>query len=1076
MKRLLLLLCLCLPAVALANTEEDKGRLVRFLEESLSGTGRSVTIDGFTGALSSQATVNTLAIADARGVWLRLEDVVLDWTRSALLSGRLEVNSLTAKAITLSRLPESTPAAPAPEATPFSLPDLPVSIQIGTLKADKITLGKDVLGSPLTAKLAGNLSLTDGAGTANLALNRTDDIAGAFALKAGFDNTSRQLTLNLSATEAQNGLITTLLNIPERPSIALTVSGDAPLSTFRADLTLATDGKKRITGSLETTAKGNKETNSPEQSLFLDINGDLSPLVEERFRPFFGTRAALTAKARKAQDGRLHLDHLLLSTAAMRIAGKATIAPSHLPERFTLDIDLSPQGADALLLPASLDLSLSSASLKAHYDTAQSDAWTLQGTILNFAHPDVTAQTISLNGGGRIRPNAPYALTADLRLLANGLRPTDPAHPEVATALGDTANLDLALNWHDGAPVVIDRFALTTSSGTIGATARIDGPLLTPHITAHATAHLDDLAALTPFVGHPLHGTLEARLDGTTEPLSGAFDLSLNTESNKLRTGIAEVDRLTSDGLSRLSLTVRRDETGFAWEGATLETPALTVNSEGHLQTGGGDITFNASLDSLARLLPSMPGTATVTAHATRTGDQWSLMLQGDGPGGSQAAIQGTIAHDLSTADLSTKGTAPLALINGLTNALQLSGQSRFALALRGPLALSSLSGTAEIPGARLSLANPQLALDDINATIHIADGTAALSTTGAFALGGTFALDGQTALTTPYTANITTRFQNAHLRYERLAETILLGEMRLTGPITGDALISGDLRLDSTEIRVDSTASTAAPLPDITHVNTPAPVNRTRRYAGAIQTEKSQPGPTYRLDLGISAPNRIFVRGRGLDAEFGGALRLRGDTSNIITEGGFDLLRGRMDFLTKRFDLTEGAIRMQGDMTPYLRLLATTQTNTARFDITLEGRADAPAFSIAASPDMPQDEALAQLLFGETIANISPLQAARLAAAVATLTGGGSGFNPLGSLREGAGIDDLDLKTDAEGNTSVTAGKYISDNIYTEVEVGGTGQSAISLNLDVSPNLTAKGSADSDANNGLGLFFQKDY
>ena len=1075
MKHLLLLLCLCLPIGALADTEEDKGRLSRFLEDSLSGAGRSVTIDGFTGALSSQASVAKLSIADAKGVWLSLDKVALDWNRAALLKGRLEVNSLTAETITLTRLPETESTAPSPEATPFSLPDLPVSIEIGTLKADKIALGKDVLGSPLTAKLAGDLSLAGGAGHANLALNRTDDIAGAFILRAAFDNSTRQLTLDLSAQEARDGLVATLLNIPDRPSIALTVSGDAPLSEFEANLTLATDGIPRITGSLATTTQQKSETVSAEKRLTLNIDGDLSSLVAERFHPFFGTRSTLSAQAHKDENGRIHLDHLRLATAAMQITGQATIAPGNLPERFALDIGLSRQGAEALLLPTSRDLSLASASLTARYDATEGDTWTLTGTIEDFIHPDITAKTISLTGGGRIRPEIPRLLTAEMRLLANGLRATNPKRPEAARALGKSASVDFGLDWTENRPLRLNRLTVTTQSGTLNAMAEITGPLQDPSVTAEVTARLQDLAVLAPLAGHPLRGTLDATAQGMLRPLSGAMDMTVTSESNRLRIGIPQIDALTSDGLSRLSIALKRDAEGLSWETAQLTTPALALTSEGQLSTGGGKVSLDASLDSLGRLVPTMDGPARIAARATKNNNRWSLDVTGAGPGGLEANVTGTIAQDLSSADLTTEGGAPLALLNGLTNAIRLTGETRFNLGLRGPLSLDALTGTVEISGTRLSVADPQVTLSNIGSIIRIANGSASISGNGTFDLGGSFDVNGNLSLTAPYTAGLTTRFNSAHLRYERLLETVLLGDMRINGPLMGGAVISGDLTLEKTEIRVDSTTSSSAPLPDITHINTPPNVARTRGYAGAIQTGKAQSGPVYGLDIGVSAPTRIFVRGRGLDAEFGGALRLQGDTKNIITAGNFDLLRGRMSFLTKRFDLTEGTIRLQGDFVPALRLVATTRTNAARFDVTLEGAADAPRFSIAASPDMPEDEALAQLLFGKSLADISPLQAARLAAAVGALTGG-STFNPLGSLREGAGIDDLDLQTDAEGNTSVTAGKYISDNIYTEVEVGNTGESAISLNLDVSPSLTVKGIADSEANSGLGLFFQKDY
>jgi translocation and assembly module TamB len=57
-----------------------------------------------------------------------------------------------------------------------------------------------------------------------------------------------------------------------------------------------------------------------------------------------------------------------------------------------------------------------------------------------------------------------------------------------------------------------------------------------------------------------------------------------------------------------------------------------------------------------------------------------------------------------------------------------------------------------------------------------------------------------------------------------------------------------------------------------------------------------------------------------------------------------------------------------------------------------------------------------------------------------------------------------------------VTAGKYLSQNLYTEVEVDQNGQSNISLNLDVTENLTVRGRVGSEGETGLGLFYERDY
>ena len=100
MRRLVAITALCLmpfgaPAQD-ASEEEDKGFLTNWLEENLSGGGREVTIEGFQGALSSEATIDKLTIADDEGIWITVEDAVLDWNRSALLRGNLQVTQLSA--------------------------------------------------------------------------------------------------------------------------------------------------------------------------------------------------------------------------------------------------------------------------------------------------------------------------------------------------------------------------------------------------------------------------------------------------------------------------------------------------------------------------------------------------------------------------------------------------------------------------------------------------------------------------------------------------------------------------------------------------------------------------------------------------------------------------------------------------------------------------------------------------------------------------------------------------------------------------------------------------------------------
>ncbi|MEM8713307.1 MAG: translocation/assembly module TamB domain-containing protein, partial [Planctomycetota bacterium] len=63
--------------------------------------------------------------------------------------------------------------------------------------------------------------------------------------------------------------------------------------------------------------------------------------------------------------------------------------------------------------------------------------------------------------------------------------------------------------------------------------------------------------------------------------------------------------------------------------------------------------------------------------------------------------------------------------------------------------------------------------------------------------------------------------------------------------------------------------------------------------------------------------------------------------------------------------------------------------------------------------------------------------------------------------LRGSFGFDDLDVASDEEGNTAVRAGRYLSENVYTDVTVGGADGPEVSLNIDLTPNITARGSVD---------------
>jgi translocation and assembly module TamB len=89
---------------------------------------------------------------------------------------------------------------------------------------------------------------------------------------------------------------------------------------------------------------------------------------------------------------------------------------------------------------------------------------------------------------------------------------------------------------------------------------------------------------------------------------------------------------------------------------------------------------------------------------------------------------------------------------------------------------------------------------------------------------------------------------------------------------------------------------------------------------------------------------------------------------------------------------------------------------------------------------------------------------------------GGGSNGSLMDSLRNAAGLADLDLVTDDQGNAAVQAGTYLQDNVYLGVTAGANGQNKVTINLDVTNDLKVTGAAGQDGNSSVGVFYERDY
>jgi translocation and assembly module TamB len=231
---------------------------------------------------------------------------------------------------------------------------------------------------------------------------------------------------------------------------------------------------------------------------------------------------------------------------------------------------------------------------------------------------------------------------------------------------------------------------------------------------------------------------------------------------------------------------------------------------------------------------------------------------------------------------------------------------------------------------------------------------------------------------------------------------------------------------------------------------------------------------------IDAAGESRIEVRGLGLVSEWGADLRVRGDVSAPQIFGGADLVRGGYEFAGKRFDLTRGRIRFVGEVPvdPLLDILAQGDANGVSAKIAISGSGTKPSITFSSTPALPEEELLSRLLFGSSITQISAPEAVQLAAALASLRGGG-GLDPINRLRGAIGLDRLRIVSadPALGrSTAVAVGKYLGRRVFVELITDGRGYNASSAEFRITRWLALLGSISTIGGNSINLKASKDY
>ncbi len=424
-------------------------------------------------------------------------------------------------------------------------------------------------------------------------------------------------------------------------------------------------------------------------------------------------------------------------------------------------------------------------------------------------------------------------------------------------------------------------------------------------------------------------------------------------------------------------------------------------------------------------------------------------------------------------------GRLPFSAIAAQTAAqgLDIDGTVAVDIKISGSASAPAVTGTITTDGTRLTDVRRNLTVNGLGATVTFDRDRAVISRlTGRLAGGGTISGTGSIGISggSGFPSDITITLDRAGYNDGTLVTTIVSGTVTLKGPLLTSPVLGGTLTLDRSAITIPEKLPASLTEIDVKHKNAPPKVRAQAKALGADQGGSGS-SSTINLDLQVNAPTGIFVRGRGIDAELTGSLTVRGTAAAPAISGGFKMRRGRLEILTRRLDFTAGDITFGGGLVPVLDMKANSAAGSTTITVSVSGSANDPTFAFSSSPALPQDEVMAQLIFGQSMSKLSALQIARLADAAAQLAGGRS-TSLFDKLRSNLGVDDLDISTDSEGQARVSAGKYLNERTYLELQQSGDSGAKAIINLDVGRGVKLRGEAGGNGEGAAGIFYEKEY
>src|SRR3981189_1008225 len=189
-------------------------------------SGKSLQISGISGTFPTDMQVARVELLDQQGAWLRVDNARLRWSFASLLSGRVQVEIISASLVDVLRPP--VPDKAEQGGSSFSLP---VGVEVQSLSVDTLHLAAAVAQVDSRWALQGNglLSADLHEGRVRLIGDRSDGPSGKLSADMRFDLVRGTVDGEIALEEGAGGVTAALLERPDLDQVAmrLVAKGDA---------------------------------------------------------------------------------------------------------------------------------------------------------------------------------------------------------------------------------------------------------------------------------------------------------------------------------------------------------------------------------------------------------------------------------------------------------------------------------------------------------------------------------------------------------------------------------------------------------------------------------------------------------------------------------------------------------------------------------------------------------------------------------------------------------------------------------------------------------------------------------